>query len=260
MTSVKVPAVESARERIEYVRGWLPAPPIALLPGLFAGAWVWKPAWDRLSAIGYSVLQLAEPFAALDTKTASIDVLRRMLIDTLDEHGIPGAVLCGNSLGALVALDTARHHPDRVRAMVISGCPGLGETPSLGLRRSGDMSRQNADCIADQLFYDRSAVPEEMVEKSYAVALDRRCAINMLRYVLAIRKYDVRECLAQIQCDVSMIWGEQDRIAPVENWEENLHLIAHATLHKLARCGHSPMIERPAEFNAILTNFLREQG
>ena len=260
MTSVRVAELASAQERIEYVRGWLPAPPILLLPGLFAGSWIWKPAWDLLTSIGYSVLQVVEPFAALDTKATSIEALRRMLIDTLDDHGISQAVLCGNSLGALVALDTARHHPDRVKALVISGCPGLGETPNLGLRRSGDMSRHSADCIADQLFYDRSAIAEEMIEKSYAVALDRRCAMNMLRYVLAIRKYDVRECLRQIQCNVSMIWGEQDRIAPVEDWEENLHLITCATLHKLARCGHSPMIERPAEFNAILTQFMPEQG
>jgi 2-hydroxy-6-oxonona-2,4-dienedioate hydrolase len=260
VTSLSVPAVKSTQERVEYFRGSLPAPPVVLLPGLFAGSWIWKPAWDHLTAIGYSVLQVVEPFAALDTKTASIEVLRRMLIDTLDEHGISQAVLCGNSLGGLVALDAARHHPDRVKAMVISGCPGLRETPNLGLRRSGDMSRQNADCIADQLFYDRSVIPKEMIEKSYAVALDRRCAINMLRYVLAIRKYDVRECLARIRCDVSMIWGEHDRIAPVEDWEENLHLIAHARLQKLARCGHSPMIERPAEFNAILTEFMLEQG
>ena len=260
MTSARVPEVESAQERTEYVRGWLPAPPVVLLPGLYAGAWIWKPAWDHLTAIGYSVLQMMEPFAALDTKAASIEVLRRMLIDTLDEHGISQAVLCGNSLGSLVALDTARHHPDRFKAIVMSGCPGLGETPNLGLRRSGDMSRDAANFIADRLFYDRSAMSEEIFEKSYVVASNRRCAINMLRYVVAIRKYDVRECLARIQCDVSMIWGEQDRVAPVEVWEANLHRIAHATLHKLARCGHSPMIERRAEFNAILTQFMREQG
>jgi 2-hydroxy-6-oxonona-2,4-dienedioate hydrolase len=249
-----------ASARVEYVRGWLAAPPIVLLPGLFAGAWIWKPAWDRLTAAGYTVLQVLEPFAALDTKIASIGVLRGMLIGVLDEHEISRAILCGNSLGALVALDTARHHPDRVEAMVISGCPGLGETANLGLRRSGDMSRQTADRIADQLFYDRSVIAEEIIERSYAIARDRRCAANMLRYVLATRKYDVRRCLSQIQCDVLLVWGEHDRIAPVEDWEQSLHLIARVSLRKLARCGHSPMIEKPAEFNAILTTFMLERG
>ncbi len=247
------------RERIEYVRGWLPVPPVVLLPGLFAGAWIWKPTRDHLSSIGYSVVQMVEPFAALDTKIASINALREMLIGVLDEFEISRAVLCGNSLGGLVALDTARHHPDRVAALVISGCPGLGQTVKLGLSHSGDMSRQNANRIADQLFYDRSCISEEMIEKSYAIARDRRCAVNMVRYVLATRKYDLRKCLLQIKCDVLMVWGEQDRIAPVEDWEQNLHLIARASLHKLVRCGHSPMIEKPCEFNALLAKFMLER-
>jgi 2-hydroxy-6-oxonona-2,4-dienedioate hydrolase len=246
------------RESVEYFRGWRAASPVVLLPGLFAGAWIWKPVWDHLSALGYSVLQVLEPFAALDTKIASIDLLRQMLMGVLDEHAISHAVLCGNSLGALVALDTARQHPDRVEAVAISGCPGLSETANLGLRHSGDMSRENAERIADQMFYDRSAISEAMIERSYAIARDRRCAINMLRYVLAISKYDVRECLAQIQCEVLMVWGEHDRIAPVEDWEQNLHLIARKSLHKIERCGHSPMMEKPAEFNAILTKFMLE--
>jgi len=243
-------------EHIEYVRGWLPAPPVVLLPGLFAGGWIWKSCWDHLTGLGYSVLQVVEPFAAFHTKVASIESLRETLIAVLNERAISRAILCGNSLGGLVALDIARHHPDLVDSLVISGCPGFGETANLGLRHGGDMSRQNADSIADQLFYDRSAISDEMIERSYAIATDRRCAVNMLRYVLAIRKYDLRECLARIRCAVSLVWGEHDRIAPVEDWEQNLHLIASASLRKLACCGHSPMLEKPAEFNAILTEFL----
>ena len=245
--------------QIEYVRGRLPAPPIVLLPGLFAGSWVWKPVWDHLTATGHSVLQLVEPFAALDIKAASIAVLRQQLVGVLDQYEISRAVVCGNSLGALVALDMARHHPGRVPATVISGCPGLGRTVSLGLRQRGDMSRQNAERIAGQIFFDRSAIPNEMIERSYAIARDRRCAINMLRYALAIRKFDLRTCLPQVRCDVLMVWGEQDRIAPVEDWEQNLHLIARASMWKLACCGHAPMVEKPAEFNAILTKFLQER-
>lgn len=260
MTPAKSAKATPDVERFEFVRGPREAPPIVLLPGLFAGAWIWKYTWDHLIAAGYSVLQLLEPFALFDARLSSIDELRRMLVRELDEHEISSAVLCGNSLGALVALDAARHHPDRVEAALISGCPGLTETPNLGLSRSGDMSRENADRIAEQLFHDRSAISEEMIEKCHALARDRRCAANMMRYVLAIRKYDVRACLAQIQCELLMVWGTEDRIAPVEDWERILHLAARASMHKLAQCGHSPMLEQPDEFNVILTAFLRERS
>jgi pimeloyl-ACP methyl ester carboxylesterase len=55
-----------------------------------------------------------------------------------------------------------------------------------------------------------------------------------------------------------MIWGEDDGIVPVEAWEQNLHVVAQGSRHKLAACGHSPMIEKPADFDAILTRFLAE--
>lgn len=249
-------ALTFEREKTEYVRGWRTASPLVLLPGLFAGAWIWKPAWDRLVADGHSVVQVLDPFANLDAGPAPLDMLREWLLRLLDEHGISRAVLCGNSLGALAALDAAARHPGRVEAIVISGCPGLSETPKLGLSHSGGMPRENADRIANQLFYDRSAISTERIEQSYALARDRRSAANMLRYVVSIRKYDVKASLARIQCEALMIWGEQDRIAPAEHWERNLHLVAHASLHKLPQCGHSPMIEKPAEFNALLAEFL----
>ena len=52
---------------VEYVRGRRAASPIVLLPGLFAGGWIWKPTRDFLIADGFSVATLSEPFAALDT-------------------------------------------------------------------------------------------------------------------------------------------------------------------------------------------------
>jgi 2-hydroxy-6-oxonona-2,4-dienedioate hydrolase len=243
---------------VEYVKGWRAARPILLLPGLFAGDWIWKPAWDCLIAGGFSVAKLTEPFAALDTESTSIDSLRSVVMGVLDEYEIREAVLCGNSLGGLVALDAAAHHPDRIESLVISGCPGLGGDAGLGLRSRGEFSRPDAREIAEKMFFDRSSIPAELIEQSCARVTDRRCARNIIRYLIAIREYDVRSCLSQIQCDVLMIWGENDPIAPVEEWENNLHRTARGRLRKLARCGHSPMIEKPAEFNAILSDFLAQ--
>jgi len=242
---------------VEYVRGRREACPIVMLPGLFAGGWIWKPTRDFLIAEGFSVATISEPFAALDTPTTAgttaMDMLRSALMGVLDQYGIQRAVLLGNSLGALVALDAAGHHPNRVESLVISGCPGLGNG---GLRSSGTLSRLNAGEIADKMFFDRSAIPEDLIEKSLAAVSDRRCQVNMVRYLIAIREYDVKRCLSRVVCDVLMIWGENDLIAPVEEWEHHLHLAGRGSLHRVPRCGHAPMIEKPAEFNSILTQFL----
>jgi 2-hydroxy-6-oxonona-2,4-dienedioate hydrolase len=243
---------------VDYCKGTRAASPIVMLPGLFAGGWIWKPTRDFLIADGFSVATISEPFAALDTHCTSMDTPRAVLTGLLDRYEIRRAVLLGNSMGALVALDAAYHHPQRVESLVISGCPGLGNG---GLRSSGTLSRPNAGEIVDQMFFDRSAIPEDLVDRSLAAVSDRRCQVNMVRYLIAIREYDVQRCLSRLLCDVLMIWGENDLIAPVEEWERHLHLAAHGSLprrslHRVTRCGHSPMIEKPAEFNSILTTWL----
>jgi 2-hydroxy-6-oxonona-2,4-dienedioate hydrolase len=245
---------------VKYVEGWRPARPVLLLPGLFAGDWIWQPTWDCLVARGFSVAKLIEPLAALDTDSTSIDSLRAVTVGVLNEYDIREAVVCGNSLGGLVALDVASHHPERIQSLVISGCPGLGVEAGLGLRSNGELSRPDARRIAEKMFFDSALIPAEQIEQSCARVTDRRCAMNIIRYLIAIREYDVRSCLAQIQCEVLLIWGENDPIAPVEEWERNLHRMLRGSLRKLPCCGHSPMIERPAEFNAILLDFLANGG
>jgi 2-hydroxy-6-oxonona-2,4-dienedioate hydrolase len=133
---------------------------------------------------------------------------------------------------------------------VISGCPGLGNG---GLHSSGTLSRPGPAEIADKMFFDRSVIPEDLIEKSLEAVSDRRSQMNMVRYLIAIRDYDVKRSLSRIECDVVMIWGENDLIAPAAEWEQ---LAARGSFHKVPRCGHSPMIEKPSEFNSILTQFL----
>jgi 2-hydroxy-6-oxonona-2,4-dienedioate hydrolase len=238
---------------LKYVKGWREAAPIVMLPGLFAGGWIWEPTSDFLVAEGFSVLTISEPFAALDTASASVDTPQSALTGALDQFEIPRAVVCGNSFGALVALDTAYHHPSRVESLVISGCPGLEN----GVSRSNlTLGVPDAAGIVEKMFFDRSAIPGDLIEKSLAAVTGRRCQMNMIRYLIAIREYNVRRSLSSVGCDTLMIWGENDLIAPVEQWEHHGRLMVRGSLRKVPRCGHSPMIERPAEFNAILTRFL----
>jgi 2-hydroxy-6-oxonona-2,4-dienedioate hydrolase len=226
---------------------------MVMLPGLFAGGWIWKPIRDFLIADGFSVATISESFAVLDVPGTTLDALRSLLTGVLDRCGIHRAVLLGNSLGALVALDTACHHPNRVESLVISGCPGLGNG---ALPSSGILSRPDAREIADKMLFDPCAIPADLIEKSVAAFSDRSCQMNMVRYLIAIRDYDVKRCLSRVACEILMIWGENDLIAPVEEWEQHMHLTPRGSLHKLPRCGHSPMIEKPVEFNAILRHFL----
>src|ERR671914_950386 len=53
------------------------------------------------------------------------------VVRVLDHLGLQDAVICGHSMGGFVALETARSHPNRVRALVLldSGWPRVEVPP-----------------------------------------------------------------------------------------------------------------------------------
>ena len=64
--------------------------------------------------------------------------------------------------------------------------------------------------------------------------------------------------LHMIKAETLLIWGKNDRIIPVRFIEpfvkmENCRIIL------LEKCGHVPFISRPALFNKIVTDFIKEQ-
>lgn len=233
---------------------------VVLLPGLFAGAWIWDHTRRRLSAQGYRVVAVADPFALLDLGTTPISKLRSYVKEYFDKFKIGRTVLCGNSFGALVALDFAFHFPHRVDALVISGSPGLPSETKPHAIRTGAISVESAYAIADLLCYDRACLTDDMVATTYALLAHRKVLINIARALKAARDHDVRCILPHIDCPVLMIWGTHDCMTPVAEWERNVRLVKQGTLKKVERCGHCPMLEQPYEFNALLLEFLNQRA
>jgi 2-hydroxymuconate-semialdehyde hydrolase len=54
------------------------------------------------------------------------------------------------------------------------------------------------------------------------------------------------------------VHGREDEVIPVENSYKLLSLIDDAQLHIFGHCGHWTQIEKSAEFNQLVDNFLSE--
>src|SRR2546430_2135963 len=76
-------------------------PTVVLLPGLFAGDWLWRPTWSALAGNGVAAVLLLDPLAALEQTAHGLDALRDVTQQLLDRLELGRIVLCGNSLGAL---------------------------------------------------------------------------------------------------------------------------------------------------------------
>ena len=184
----------------------------------------------------------------------------------LDDLRITRVVLGGLSMGGYVALAFHRLFPERVRALVLAHTRPQADTDEARLAREETAARALADgmhTIADAML-PKLLAPSTQDERPEVVArvremilnTDARGAASALRG-MAVRA-DQTEFLREINCPTLIVVGSLDRITPVADAELMHRLIRGAQLEVIAGAGHVSNIERPAEFNRALENFLRE--
>ena len=120
-------------------------PPIVLLHAGVADHRAWDALAPLLVAAGYRAVRYdARGFG--DSTTEDVEFSHRAdLRAVMDALGIGRAALVGNSLGGMLAFDTAIESPDRVVA-VVGVAAGLGGfDPRVGPRRARDLRGVRAD-------------------------------------------------------------------------------------------------------------------
>jgi pimeloyl-ACP methyl ester carboxylesterase len=234
--------------------------PVVLLPGLFAGAWIWEDAAAEMRAAGLNVSPVLESLASVDClHSPQIEPVSDAIIESCDAAGIPmPAVWCGNSLGALIALDIAARHPGRTAAAVISGCPGLSPDPSFGLPQN--FTSGFAHQLVERMFHDPSRIRTDRVEETYREIRRPRALLNVVRGFQASRGYDVAGALNALDVRTLFVWGREDVICPPETWVDAVAQLPDARMVVVEDAGHSPMIEQPGAFAQAMIEFVGSGG
>jgi pimeloyl-ACP methyl ester carboxylesterase len=237
---------------------------VVLLPALFVGDWLWDPLWSLLTTADWPAVRFREAASLVDRHTArSIGRLSDALARACRQHTAAPLVLCGDSLGALIALEFGRRYPGDVLGMAVSGAPGLDHAAALLGREvvSGARDpREIADRFLARLLYE----PERLAidPQRYAELIDELAtpasAASMLAGLQAIRGCDVRRLLPGVVMPKLFVWGRQDQITPVEPWRHVIRELPNARLVELDNCGHAPMFERPDDFHRELSQLLCE--
>lgn len=162
------------------------------------------------------------------------------------------AILVGNSFGAWLAMIWAEKHPGRVeRVIAVNGGPVSGARADLTLTPSDRVeARRLWESLVDEAHW---AVPDvvldELIRKGREGALVRLSVENLQPYLMDRR-------LGEFPTPVDVLWGEADRLLPLE-YARKLHAgLPAARLTTIARCGHVPQVECPDRFNALLGGVL----
>ncbi len=160
----------------------------------------------------------------------------------------------GNSLGGWMALLLAHRHPQWLeRAVVISGGAIRGQNTQVKvIPATREEARATVAATRDP---SSPPVPDfvldDIVRNAQRGPLGRfaATAARMGDYLLDDR-------LHEIQVPVELVWGESDRLMPLDYAQRLAAGLPRARLTTIPRCGHVPQVECPAALVTTLRHLL----
>lgn len=199
------------------------------------------------------------PETGYSMKILSEDILRLMDFLCLEK-----AVLIGLTMGAMVGLQFALDHPDRLHAMVLVGVSEGGrETMKERFEMSAQIAEMQGMEMLAEGFCSVVFSPWFQEEKSDLVEdfKKKMKAASPHGYAHTIRvlanRPQLKDRLGEIQPKTLVVVGEDDVTEfPLEDADLFAQGIPNAELVRIPRAGHLACIEQPKVFNARVDQFL----
>lgn len=227
---------------------------LLLLHGLMGALSNWEDVVNEFKG-EYRVIIPMLPLYDLPLLTTGVKSLAKFVHRFVKHLGLKNVIVLGNSLGGHVGLIYTLSHPEEVKALVLAGSSGLYENAfggSFPRRESYDFIREKVEFT----FYDPATATKELVDDVFATVNDRHKVIRILAMAKSAIRHNMSKDLYKITVPVSLIWGKDDKVTPPAVATEFHELLPDSELNWLDKCGHAPMMERPAEFNTVLRKFL----
>jgi len=231
--------------------------PLILLHGLFGALSNFRDLFDHFKQTHRVIIPMLPLFdMGLET---GVGALAKYVQKFIEVQELDKVHLLGNSLGGHVALIYTLHNQPKVASLILTGSSGLfengmGET----YPKRGDYEYIHKK--TELTFYDPKMATKELVDEVYSIVNNRLKAIKVIALAKSAIRNNLSDELREIKVPTCLIWGQNDTITPPMVAEEFNKLIPNSELHWIDECGHAPMMERPAEFNKVLSGFLAKQS
>ncbi|HEY2047825.1 MAG TPA: 3-oxoadipate enol-lactonase [Caulobacteraceae bacterium] len=237
-------------------------PPILLLNSIGTDMGSWDRALPHLLA-HFRVLRMdARGHGASDAPAGeySLDLLAEDAAAVLDAAGAQRAVICGVSLGGMIAMTLALRAPERVRALV-PACTSPRMDAETWRTRIASVRAGGTSAIADaalaRFFTPTFSATHPEVADGMREGLATMSAEGYAACGAALRDADLRNRLPEITVPVLVIGGEHDVSTP---FAEHGRLIAEAVpgaRTALLNAGHLAQVEAPLAFVGAVVDFVR---
>jgi pimeloyl-ACP methyl ester carboxylesterase len=162
--------------------------------------------------------------------------------------------LVANSLGGKVAVEFAVRYPEQVARLVLLCPSGLSAEERLPIVEG--VRRNDLRSVVDSVFLDPRHVEAGMVQYYQRQLQNRRWRSGLLRTIQGTKEHRVSPLLPRVTQPTLLVVGREDRIVDPLQTIAAAEQLPCGHVHVLPRCGHAPQIEKAAEVNRLVVDFL----
>ncbi|RCS22071.1 3-oxoadipate enol-lactonase [Phyllobacterium salinisoli] len=223
---------------------------------------IWNDVRDRL---GNEVTTLAfdlrgHGLSDIGETPYTIELLAQDLIALLEKLSIGRTVLCGLSVGGLIAQGVYAARPDLVAGLILSNTAHKIGTAEMWNGRIDTIMRDGLASILDatmpRWFTAGYRKPDNAAYRAYCNMFVRQPLHGYAATCAALRDADFTGATKRIAVPVLCIASDQDGATPPALVRELADRIPGARFAEIPGCGHIPCVEQPDGYTALLRDFL----
>ncbi len=249
------------------------SPTVVLLHGVTLSSRVWHRSMADLGR-DHHVVALdwrGHGRSTAGTEGFGLELLARDLASVLDQLDIRKAVIVGHSMGGMALMRfCADHRPtlnDRIRALIFlstaAGEVGLATVPAFvrgaarGLLAQRPLAKRASWTLPGDAGYSMVRVtfgerPDpSWVEETRDIVGEMDSEATAASFV-PLLAHDASTAFIDLTVPVTVVVGTKDRLTPPSQARRIASLVPHARLVVLDGPGHMVMLERQAEFTALV--------
>ncbi len=179
-------------------------------------------------------------------------------LQLINALGLDNYILMGSSMGGWISSEMASMDDSKIQSLILVDAAGI--KPEKG--EIAEIFMCSAQTRLEQRFYDPSQVENyenytrELTSDEVFTEHSNREMASRLCWRPYLHNWSLPFYLKKITTPTLIVWGENDAIIPVECGALFKSNITGSVLEIIPNCGHSPAIEKPAEFMTVVNNFL----
>jgi 3-oxoadipate enol-lactonase len=198
--------------------------------------------------------------------TVTMKQLADDLVSLLDALGIDEPIIfCGLSMGGYAAWQFALAHRSRLARLILCDTRAVADSAeaAAGRLKTAERVLTEGSAVAAEAIIPKLFAPATFQEQPRTVESTRQVILRTNPEGIAAalkgmaQRPDVSSRLSEIDVPALLICGEHDGIAPPAEMRQIAAAMPNARFVEVTAAGHMAPLERPAEVNTAIREFLR---